>query len=564
MKRILTTVCAVATAVTLFAQNYQVVVKTTDGERKVFATNEVADIKFKDAPVYKEANVFIEGAYNPNAQNALYTFTIGTEEPDSEGQPAEIGGLQMGLGVYGPLSPEAQNAQLPEGYYRVGGGTSTYTVSASQSAVWIRYGASSEEVTVGYVVGGTLDVRYDGDKCDMRAEVDLLDGTHLDISFYGKMKFTVGASGAVDFDQDQNVDFTIGQGRVWANWFNPFCDDGSLQFFTGKFNDAGVQTEGYFLNVPFFMPKDDTHTADWTPVVPDGVYSIDPRIIITGQTYLPNTVQLGNMVDVFGSSVAGGTNLTYLSPDGRLSIGLAKEGTMTVSGNGTKFEFDFTIANGKKITGVYNGRPNMVNFVDNSNAPVTPDNLTADYELTKFPDNGVVIDYNLGDYIVPGMNSHTLMFTDPQQKKGDYLSLELFSDSEGELKDGVYLINNSFEDLSGLKGFVNFQGGMSFSWYGDLDSTDDEGYQSVLAPISGGQVTVTTLEGGKRKFDFDMRDLNGFKITGTITREVHYASDAETNLPKVERSRERALGSIKRSWGKKDMNLQPRTLMLRK
>ena len=206
----------------------------------------------------------------------------------------------------------------------------------------------------------------------------------------------------------------------------------------------------------------------------------------------------------------------------------------------------------------------MVNFVDNSNAPVTPDNLTADYELTKFPDNGVVIDYNLGDYIVPGMNSHTLMFTDPQQKKGDYLSLELFSDSEGELKDGVYLINNSFEDLSGLKGFVNFQGGMSFSWYGDLDSTDDEGYQSVLAPISGGQVTVTTLEGGKRKFDFDMRDLNGFKITGTITREVHYASDAETNLPKVERSRERALGSIKRSWGKKNMNLQPRTLMLRK
>ena len=59
MKRILTTVCAVATAATLFAQNYQVVVKTTDGERKVFATNEVADIKFKDAPVYKDANVFI-------------------------------------------------------------------------------------------------------------------------------------------------------------------------------------------------------------------------------------------------------------------------------------------------------------------------------------------------------------------------------------------------------------------------------------------------------------------------------------------------------------------------
>lgn len=558
------TVCAIASAATMLAQSYQVVVTTNDGERKVFATDDVSDIKFNNAPTYMEANHMIEATYSPNSENGTYSLIIGTDEPDGDGMPAAMGDMQIGLIMHAPLSQEAQNAVLPEGYYRVENTNASFSVSPIRSLVWVRYSAEENGVTTGYIIDGTVDVRHEGENYDLRAEIDLVDGSHLDISYYGKIKFTVTASGSVDFESDQDVTFTEGQGRIWANWFAPFCDDGSLQFFTGKFNDAGVQTEGYFLNVPFFMPKDDTHTADWTPVVPDGVYSIDPRIIITGQTYLPNTVQLGNMVDVFGSSVAGGTNLTYLSPDGCLSIGLAKEGTMTVSGNGTKFEFDFTIANGKKITGVYNGRPNMVNFVDNSNAPVTPDNLTADYELTKFPDNGVVIDYNLGDYIVPGMNSHTLMFTDPQQKKGDYLSLELFSDSEGELKDGVYLINNSFEDLSGLKGFVNFQGGMSFSWYGDLDSTDDEGYQSVLAPISGGQVTVTTLEGGKRKFDFDMRDLNGFKITGTITREVHYASDAETNLPKVERSRERALGSIKRSWGKKDMNLQPRTLMLRK
>ncbi len=564
MKRILMTVCAVVSAAALFAQNYQVVVTTTDGERKVFATDEISDIKFKNAPTYIKANTFIEGTYNPNATNALYSFTIATEEPDNEGQPAAIGGMQLGLSMYAPLSDEAQNAILPEGYYRVGGGTSSFTISASQSALWARFDEGEKGVAVSYVVGGTVDVRYDGDNCDLRAEIEVLDGTHFDISYYGKMKFAVGASGSVEFEENQDVKFTDGQGRVWANWFNPFCDDAALQFFTGKFTNEGAQTEGYYLYVPFFMDKSDEHTPSWTPVVPDGVYKVDPRTIVTSQTYLPNTVQQGTMLDMFGMTIPSGTYLTYLAPDGRLSMATIKDGTMTVSENGTKFAFDFTASNDIKVTGTYEKQPYILNFISNEKKPEYQDDLTADYELKKFPENVVVLDYNLGDYILKGINSHVLMFTDPEMKKGDYLTLEVFSGSEAELKDGVYPIDNSLVDMSGIKGIVNFQGGMAFSWYGDLDSTDDEGYQKVLAPISGGTLTVSTVEGGKRKFDFDLRDLKGYKITGTLTSNVHYASGSDANSAKIERNRERALGNFKRNWSKKEADIQPRMLMKRK
>mgnify|MGYP006960462769 FL=1 len=561
MKRTLLAAWAVAAATSLFAQNYQVVVTSTDGERKVFATNDVASIKFKDAPVYKEANTFIDGKYSPYTENALYDITIGTEEPDEEGQPSKIGGFQIALSMYAPLSAEAQNAVLPEGYYRVGGGTSSYTINATNSAMWIRLAEGSDGTTVSMVVGGTVDVKHDGQNYDMRAELDLFDGTHVDASYYGPMTFKVGASGATDFEEDQNVSFTEGQGRVWANWFNPFSDDASLQFFTGKFTSSGTQTEGYYLYLPVFMNKDESRNATWTPVIPDGTYKIDPRDIVSGQTYLPYTLQKGANLEIFGSSTATGSYMTYLAADGRLQMALITDGEMTVSENGTKFLFDFKAKNGIKISGSYNNKPYIVNMIDNSSKPEFPDGLTGDYELKNFPDNAVALDYKMGDYIVSGLNSHILMFTDPEMKKGDYLELDLFSDSE-ELKDGVYTFDNSLKDMSGIKGVVNYQGNIVYSWYGDLDSTDDEGYQSILAPVSGGTLTVSTVDGGMKKFDFDLVDLKGNKITGTLTKSLIYRSDSDTNEAKIERNRSR-IGKVKRNWSKRECNVS-RKLMTRK
>ena len=57
IKRYILSVCAIVMTTSLFAQNYQVVVTTTDGESKVFATNDVSNIKFSNAPKYIKTDI---------------------------------------------------------------------------------------------------------------------------------------------------------------------------------------------------------------------------------------------------------------------------------------------------------------------------------------------------------------------------------------------------------------------------------------------------------------------------------------------------------------------------
>ena len=565
MKRNILALCALAATATLIAQSYQVVVTTKDGDKTVFATDSVTNIKFTDTPEYIKANTLLEASYNPNTTNACYSFTIATEEADSEGAPSEIGGVQLSLALYAPLSAEAQNAELADGYYRIANTGADYTISSESSTMWMRTAEGSDGVSVGYVVGGTVDVRKDGENYDIRAELELLGDATAEVSYYGPIKFAVGASGAVDFESDVNTTFTYGQGRVWANWFDPFCDDASLEFFTGSFDANGKQTEGYYLYTALYMPKDDAHTSSWKPVVTDGVYTVDPRVRVTSQTYLPYTLQIGQKQTIFESETATGTYITYLAADGRLSMAVIKSGTMTVSNNGTHFEFDFVADNDIKITGSFNKKPTVVNYIDNSSEPSLPEGLTADYEMTKFPSDVVAIDYNLGDYIIQGQNSHILMLTDPEQTEGDYLCLEFFSDSEKEFKDGTYTIDNSFADMTGLRGFISYSGVMEFSWYGDLDSTDDEGYQSILAPIYGGTFTVTTLSDGQRKFDFNLEDQNGHKITGTLTKSMSYVdneiSTESVKSARLDKNTRNAIKAIKRTFGSSRTAVQPRQLI---
>ncbi len=564
MKRNILALCALAAASSMFAQSYQVVVTTKDGEKSVFTSDDLTNIEFKNAPTYIAANTLIDATYNPRTTNARYDFCIATEQPDDEGQPSAVGGIQLALSLYAPLSAEAQNAVLSEGYYRVANTGESYTISSENSGVWMRTAEGSDGVANGFVVGGTVDVKRDGDWYDVRAELELLGNTTIDVSYVGPIKFAVGASGAVDFTEDVNVAFTEGQGRVWANWFNPLCDDGSLQFFTGTFDANGSQTEGYYLYVPYYMPKDAKHTSNWAPAVTDGVYTIDPRTRVQNQTYLPYTMSIGQQMEVMGSTTPMGCYISYLAADGRVSLAVVNSGTMTVSNNGTHFEFDFLSPTGIKITGSYDKKPYIVNYIDNSSEPTLPDGLTGDYTVSKFPSDVAVVDYNCGDYIVGGLNSHILMFTDPEQTEGDYLCFEVFSNSENELKDGTYTIDNSLADLTGLKGFVSFAGNMEFSWYGDLDSTDSEGYQTVLAPIHGGSFTVTTLSDGKRKFDFNLLDMNGNKVTGTFTHVmnyVDYSGNTSSVAAKMERAKTHALGQMKRTWGAAHQASPSRALM---
>lgn len=545
MKTIISSLCALAVAGSAFAQGYQVVVTTKDGQKQVFNTDNVGQIRFEDTPEYIPANHFMGGTYNPSADSGTYTFTVATGEPDSAGDPASVGEFQLTLALIGPAAAEAHKAQIPDGYYTVGMSNAQWTVNTEKSGMWMRVaeGSSDDAIESLFFISGTVDVNQDGENCDLTASLTSFDGLTVNISYYGPMRFTVGTGAYEEFTTDQNVKFTHSTGRVWANWFNPFADDGSLTMAAGKFED-GYQTEGHMLNVAYFMPKDASHTPSWTPVLTDGVYTIDEREAVDLNTYRPFTLTRGAQIDLWGVAAYTGTYLQYAGADGRITSGLCVKGTMTVSNNGRQFDYDFTLDNGIKMTGSYTGDPYINNYIDNSEQlqlPVLEKDVVLD-----FPADAECYNFDLSDYIVPGIKTHTVMFTTPNMDKGDYVMLEIM-EKEFSLPDGTYQLNNSLENGTIIPGRVDYGGGTVFSWYGDLDTTTPDGYQEILAPLVEGTLTIGT-SGDKRTFKFDMRDPSGKSVTGTLTCPVFDLDASEGGESKARKMRDRVFKSYRPTW----------------
>lgn len=532
MKKYLLAGLALSAALTAAAQ-YQVVVTTTEGEQKTFSTSDVNSIRFAPAPNYIKANTFLGGMYNIREGKGIYTFTIGTGTPDNGGDPAEVGDLQLQLAIVAPLSEEAHNAAIPDGFYRGDATKSLGSIDLEGSAMWLRTESGNDGVTAVYFIDATADVTRTDEKYNVKITLDGINGEQVAVSYSGEMKFTPGSSAATDFTTNQDVDFTGGQGRYYGNWYYHFADDGLLQFYTGKFEE-GSQTEGYWLQLEYNMPKDESHDASWTPRMIDGVYTVDRREKVAQYTFRPYTLNKGRMIDFWGTMSLTGSYLTYKSATGEIQSALIVGGTMTVTNNGKNYEFDFLAENGIKITGRYDGNVYIVNKCDNSSKIDEYENLPGDVALD-FPSFAVALDYYMGHVFDTELFSHILMITDPGMETGDYISLDLFCDSD-KLKDGVYTIDDSFTASSGLRGRVDYGQQVLYSWYGDLDSTDDDGVQEFLAPIWGGTVTISTLSNGNRKFDIDLTSKEGKKITGTYSGKLEYAAEEPAQKRKTLKS----------------------------
>ncbi len=512
--KILSAIAIGVFALTASAQNYKVVVTTTDGKKTEYETSNLQSIKFENAPAYHEANYLIGAQYSSKNGMGIYYITMGTSAPDEAGDPAELGDMQLAVELTAELSEDHLNATLPAGYYRIGNGSNKGELNLQNSGLWIRVDEGADGVTGSPMIDGTVDVRMSGDIYNIRCELTLLSGDFVAISYSGPIKFTPGISENEDFAEDQNVTFTGAQARYYANWFYPFADDITLELFSGEFQ-GGKQTEGYWMNIPLYMPKaaDPKNPGQY---VADGVYTVEPRETVLYNTNLPYTYDKGKILDLFGQIYNQGTYITYLDKTGRVMRGFIADGTITVSDNARKIVVDVVTDKGVKIYGTYEGEIIIDNRNDSEKAPTIEGTIDADItlDLDREDVSQVAVAYHMGDYIKAGINQYILMVMDQEQTKGDYLTFELCTDQDA-LVDGTYTINNEIVPFGGLKGFADNGGNIMFSWYGDLDSTDDEGYQTVIAPIMGGTVTISTLDSGNRKMEFDLVDEDGHKITGT-------------------------------------------------
>ncbi|MDE5997646.1 MAG: hypothetical protein K2G77_05485 [Muribaculaceae bacterium] len=525
-KRIITVIAAGALLIPAIAQ-YKVVVTTTDGAKTEFETSELSNIRFENAPDYAPLEYFIDGAYTSKGELGIYAFTLSSSKPDQWGLPPHVGDAELSLELIGTLSDDYTNAELPVGYYRAGTGNSVGEFDIQKSGLTLRLDEGEEGTNLYPIIDGTVDVRKNGDDYVIKAELVLLQGGTVALAYEGPLTFTPGMMETEQFGEDQNFTFTGAQARLYDNWYFPFVTDLTLQFFTGEFDEDGKQTEGYWLNLDTFMPKL-VRTPEGSLSLADGVYSPEPREKITNYTNIPFTYTKGFTLDFWGTLYPAGSYLNKSERNGRSFRGYIVDGTMTVSDNGTNIVFDFVTDNGKKVNATYNGKISIFDFSEPDKIPDYSSTLTEDVKLNFIPGT-VAMSYSLGDYIKKGLYQFEVMVTEPDMEHGDFIMVELSAESE-LLPDGVYTINNALEPFSGIEGSIDYGGQILYSWYGDLDSADEEGIQSIITPIMGGTVTISTTDEGKRKLEFNLEDGKGHSITGEYSGLFYNLSENSAKL----------------------------------
>jgi len=539
MKKTILSAIALAAVSLAGAQTVRhLVVTDKEGKEQSFVADEIQGVLF-ETPEYRDLTHLLRTGYEEKGNSGLYTVEFGTSEPDSEGNPLEIGDIQVALLLMAPKSETLAEPVLPAGYYRVGKSIDEWTFDIGKSVVWSRTAEGSEGIAPTMILDGTVDVRVEenGDY-DIRMEFLTLGGP-LDMRYQGPLKFGPGYSESTAFTEPVNVDFSIGQARFYGNWFYPFSADMLLQFYEGTVSD-GVLTDGYILEIEMYEPRPED-CMDPNQVIADGTYVAENREKING-TYLPFTFRKGENVEFFGSTIPAHTRLEYIAPSGHRKLGLITGGTLTVSENGTKFMIDFVTAEGISIKGTYTKAPVIVNYCDNDvKEPQRPfSTLTEDLTLNWVPGTGA-FNYVETEYpILEDLNRISLIVAEPEMTRGDYLMFDLHCD-ESVVTDGTYTVDWTLGNKNIIPGAVDFAGVPVYAWYGDLDTTGPDGTQSTLGPIASGTVTISTLGDGNRKIVFDLTDDAGNKITGEYTGPITDISEQPEQVRKMKKAADRSM-----------------------
>lgn len=506
------------------AQTENLVLTDTEGNTHYFPVDNIEGVIFEAAPHYTSLSHLLGLGYSESEGNGIFRMQFGTAEPGPDGECAAIGDIQLQLDLVAPKTADLSQPVLPEGYYRIGNGKQPWTYDVQKSILWVRAEEGDEGINPLMLVDGTVDVRCNGDQYDIRIEM-LTMGGEVNLRYKGSLPFPQGVSDYEAFTEPLDLNFQGATGRFYGNWFYPFAADLTLQFYLGDVVD-GVMKEGYILDLYLNEPKPEDCMNPLQKVA-DGVYTPELRPRVNDSTYLPFTFEPGEKSEVWGSIYMTKSHVTYTDAQGHRKLGNLTDGTVTVSGGGTHFVFDLLTEEGISVKGVYDAAPDIHNFCDNDEKePQRPySSLTEDRTFNVLPTT-LAMQFNNGHYITMDTYTQDLFICDPEMTNGDYLDLLLLTETE-ELNDGVYTIDNVLEPGHGIIGMVNYGGSPVFSWYGDLDDIDEEGYNLTMGPVASGTVSISTCADGTRDFVLDLRDDAGHSITGSFNLVFFDLSDTE-------------------------------------
>ena len=508
-----------------------------------------------------------DASYTDKDDKGLYSLLLTSGDTNEYGTPSQVGGITVSLDLYGALDDDTMNPTLPDGEYVPGSkseGTykNPFTFDPASTYVEIRVedGNGTDAVQTLPISSGSVKVSHEGDVYTVALDATILDGTPLVAKYEGNISFTYNASSEYKpFTEDQNVTFEREQGRYWGNWFMPHSDDFAMHFFTGSFDQTGTQTDGYYMYIPAYMPK----LADYNiknPLPAEGTYTITAAKS-SQLNWCPFEVEEGREISLFESTTYTGIYLTRIdAATGKRYIALITSGTMTVKnhGNGQTITVDGQTDDGIKIHAVYDGTVALTNYCDNDTNPQTAKRpwsaIDSDVSLN-FNSTTTASVFYMGEDLKKGLTSWLVMIAaDPL--KDDYITMELLTPSSdgAKLLSHDYPLNESLTGYTALPGYHRYGGGdVLYSWYGDMNSVDSEGYCTRLAPLTTGTVSIKQNEAlstsgeSNYTFTFNTMDDNGHSIKGSFTgKTTFYDATQSAAKRKVMRKATRKINVARR------------------
>lgn len=481
-----------------------------------------------------KTDLLVSAYYSTDDNTALgnYTVVIGNAIPGDDGYPAEENEIQFQLDFYASPDKDPMNAVLPSATYQPTDQPAELTFARTTSIMYLRANGELHSVPI---ITGEIEVSREGGNYTILLDCGLLSGETFKARYKGPIQFTETHSASqTPFSEPQDVKLEIGQGRFYGNWYYPHSDDMSLEFFAGDFDANNTFVNGYYFRVEMWMPKVEDLTPQTTITIANGEYRIARQHLPSNQ-YPPMCFTEGEHTDFMGMLYNTGTYLLYVDGEaGKNKIAFIKEGTITVTrtGNTYKLVGDMTSEEGVSIKVTYEGEVNIRNFVNNLNEPERPmSSLTSDHQLS-FHENLKAEFYNLGECLMPGLNSWMFLLTAAEDETdensplvGDMITGEfLVSAADGmTLQPGTYTISRELKPFTLHPGYMPYGSAeVGYTWYGDMSSVDATGSAAILAPINAGTMTVTK-EGDEYKFVFDFQDdaTPANSITGEWTGKIN-------------------------------------------
>lgn len=220
--------------------------------------------------------------------------------------------------------------------------------------------------------------------------------------------------------------------------------------------------------------------------VPNGVYTFDPN----------NTFASGTLSEEYGYGfmIEGSTPVWYMYAEGS---------KVTVSDN--KIVAELILTDGTKHVVTYEG--------DTSLSEAGGEGLTEDMEINA-TDWTVVAEYYGDFYSTATDNWYVQLFEDYENANGGYFILDFLADYATSIDyRGTFTASDSFGINTFMPGYIE-EGYLAGTWYAEIKDGEISG---KMVPLVEGTITVTFNSDGSQTFEFDCRDDQGYKITGTVT-----------------------------------------------